>query len=199
MGIARGAAAAALWRRSHGARDREAHAGLRGGSISVYSRTFEHAQTLADSLGGAAVQPSELTTALRDCDVIVGWPPRRTIWWGPRELGEALAGAGRPLVVVDLGMPRNVDPRRPRWPGLHLFNLDDLRGIVAEHRGAREAEVAHVEAIVAEEVEGLLSRPGRAGGDRGNRASTRKGRAAETGMLAVRRLGSGLPHRSPHA
>ncbi len=88
------------------------------GPISVYSRTFEHAQALAESLGGTVVKPSELTEALQQCDIIVGCASAPHHLVGPQELGEALAArGGRPLVVVDLGMPRNVDPAAAalRW------------------------------------------------------------------------------------
>ena len=124
------------------------------GPVSVYSRTYARAQALAETLSGSAVELSGLMDTMRNCDVIVGCASAPHHLVGPRELGEAMtAREGRPLVVVDLGMPRNVDPAAAALPGLHLFNLDDLEQIVAQHRGAREAEVARVEAIVAEEVE----------------------------------------------
>jgi glutamyl-tRNA reductase len=59
----------------------------------------------------------------------------------------AASRAGRPLVVIDLGMPRNVDPAVTAIPGVHLYNVDNLEAVVAETLVKRREEIAAAEAI----------------------------------------------------
>jgi glutamyl-tRNA reductase len=65
------------------------------------------------------------------------------------------AAAGRPLVLLDLAMPRDVDPDAAGLPGVHLVGLDSLGD--GEYRAARESDIAAVRAIVAEEFAGQVS------------------------------------------
>ena len=60
--------------------------------------------------------------------------------------------AGRPLFIVDIGVPRNVEPRAGRVAGMTLCNIDDLAGVVERNLGRRREEAAQVEAIVEEEL-----------------------------------------------
>jgi glutamyl-tRNA reductase len=67
----------------------------------------------------------------------------------------AVAGAGRPLVLLDLAMPRDVDPDAAGLPGVHVVGLDSLGD--GEYRAAREIDIAAVRAIAAEEFAGRVS------------------------------------------
>jgi glutamyl-tRNA reductase len=70
-------------------------------------------------------------------------------------LESAVAGreAGSPLLVVDLGVPRNVEPSAADLPGLALLDMDVLRAAVSEALSGREGEVAEANRIVTDEVE----------------------------------------------
>lgn len=123
------------------------------GSITVFSRTPSRAHELAESVGGRAIQSDQLTEAFRASDIVLGCAsaPHHVI--GMDELRDAMAARpDRPMVVVDLGVPRNVDPAVASLPGIHLFNLDDLEAVVAENARARQAEIRQVEAIIEEEL-----------------------------------------------
>ncbi|MBI4597770.1 MAG: glutamyl-tRNA reductase [Candidatus Omnitrophica bacterium] len=58
----------------------------------------------------------------------------------------------RPLCVIDLAVPRNVDPSLKSHPGIHLYNIDDLQAIAAESLTRRQEEVAQCEALIAQQV-----------------------------------------------
>ena len=126
--------------------------------VTVFSRTYARSLELAELFGGRAVVAEGLMEALQQCDIIVGCTsaPHHVITCD--HIAEAVRHrAGRPLVVIDLGLPRNVDPAVGRLSGVHLFNLDDLEGVVATHLGEREQEVARVTALVEEEVADFLA------------------------------------------
>jgi glutamyl-tRNA reductase len=121
--------------------------------VTIFSRTTERAQELAATLGGRAITADELPQALLMSDIVVGCAavPHHCI--GAAQIRRATQErGGRPLVVVDMGVPRNVEPEVGQLAGVHLFDLDDLSAVVAENRDAREAEILRVKSIIAEEV-----------------------------------------------
>jgi glutamyl-tRNA reductase len=67
------------------------------------------------------------------------------------------ARGNRPLFVMDLGVPRNVDPQAADLYNFYLYNVDDLTQIVQQNRSARESEVPRAELIVDEHVSKFLS------------------------------------------
>jgi glutamyl-tRNA reductase len=67
-------------------------------------------------------------------------------------LAEPIAASGRPLVILDIAMPRDADPRLGRLPNVRLCNLDDMERLVGENLDRRRAEIPRAETIVAEEV-----------------------------------------------
>ncbi len=124
-----------------------------GGVVRVFSRTLSRAKELAESLGGEAVASEQLPGAFSSSDVVVGCAsaPHHVI--GVAQVKEAMQARGeRPMVVIDLGVPRNVDPAVGALAGVHLYNLDDLEAVVAENAKARQDEIRHVEAIIEEEL-----------------------------------------------
>ncbi|MGH3851805.1 MAG: glutamyl-tRNA reductase, partial [Pseudonocardiaceae bacterium] len=82
-----------------------------GAELSVASRTGERARRLAERVGGRAFTLSELSVALGDADVLLTSTGASTVVVDSSDVEEALKDrAGRPLLIVDLGMPRDVDP-----------------------------------------------------------------------------------------
>lgn len=122
--------------------------------VIVANRTWERATTLAARVGGRAVQMEGVPEALAGADVVF------TSTSGTDEVIErdALApvvagrGADRPLLIVDLGMPRNVDPGVRDLPGVTVLDLADLRGFVQVGLDQRRKEVTPVRELVATEV-----------------------------------------------
>ncbi len=103
--------------------------------------------------GRQAVAWESLETVLAEPDIIVtsvgGAEPVLT-----REMLERAIAArgGRPVFVVDLGVPRNVARRIRGTLQLYLYNIDDLGEIVEQNKKAREAEIPRAEAIIAEHI-----------------------------------------------
>jgi glutamyl-tRNA reductase len=124
--------------------------GAGAGQVTVINRTHERAVELADRLAGRAVAFSALPDALADADVLLTSTGAGTV------IVEAdvveRAKAGRPLLVVDVAVPRDVDAAVADLPGVTLLDLDDLRDWAARGIADRAAEAARVRLIVAEEV-----------------------------------------------
>ena len=126
-------------------------------SLIVTSRTFDHAVALARELGGTAAPFDNFRPYLKLADVIIGSlaAPKPVI--GPEEFeGVIRERRYRPVLLLDLGVPRNFDPRLNQLENVYLYDIDDLSGVVAESRGEREREAAKAETIVELEVESFL-------------------------------------------
>jgi glutamyl-tRNA reductase len=123
------------------------------GSLRVVNRSYDRAAELAQRMGGEAVEWERLETVLGIPDILVtsvsGAGPVLTRALLEKVLGER---GGRPVFVVDLGVPRNVDGDASGLYNLYLYNIDDLGEIVEQNKKAREAEVPRAEAIIQEQV-----------------------------------------------
>jgi len=123
------------------------------GKLRVVNRSLDRARNLAARMGGEALSWEALESAVSAPDIIVtsvgesGWVLTR------ERLVRALAARdGRPVFVVDLGVPRNVSPEAASLYNLYLYNIDDLGEIVEQNKRAREAEIPRAEAIISEHV-----------------------------------------------
>jgi glutamyl-tRNA reductase len=129
----------------------------RPAALRVANRTPERAALLAHALGGEAVPIDTLSSAVAAADVVVfatsaGRPLLRS-----ETVREAVrARRGRPLLLLDLGVPRNVEAEVAALDGVFLHTVDAVRGHVDENLGRRRRAVPRVEAIVEEELSTFL-------------------------------------------
>ena len=166
------ALAAASWGRSQGRRrscsvrakwakpwPKPWPAALDGGALLVANRTWSGPTQLADRCGGRAVEWSALPNALVRADVLLASTGAPTVLLEAADLEPVLAErAGRPLLIVDMAVPRDVDPGVGVLPGVTLLDMDDLTASAAVGMAGRRQEVPRAEAIVAEEVDALPRR-----------------------------------------
>jgi glutamyl-tRNA reductase len=123
-------------------------------SLRVVNRSFDRAAELAQRVGGEAVAWESLEAVLGMPDILVTSVTASVPVLSREVLERALAArAGRPMFVVDLGVPRNVAKDAAGLYNLYLYNIDDLGEIVAQNKKAREAEIPRVEAIVSEHID----------------------------------------------
>jgi glutamyl-tRNA reductase len=121
--------------------------------IVITSRTATHAEALAAEVGGHAVPWSEMARAIARADIVVtATGSQRPIV--TRADVEAATGRKRvdPLFIIDIAVPRDVDPAVSEIEQVFLYNVDDLQNIVQENLARRGAEIARAEAIVGEEL-----------------------------------------------
>ncbi|MDQ5820946.1 MAG: glutamyl-tRNA reductase [Actinomycetota bacterium] len=127
----------------------------RGAEIAwVANRTLDGAAELARRFGGEALPLDQATSELRHADVVVSSTSSPGYVLGRAEVEPAVTGRkGRPLLFVDLAVPRDIDPEIGGLPDCYLYDIDDLEAVVAETLAGRRQEGERAEAIVAEEAE----------------------------------------------
>lgn len=129
------------------------------GRLLIANRTRQRGEDLAGRVGGTVVEWGSLSAVLEEPDILVsslgGPEPAIT----RESLSRAMAArAGRAMFVIDLGVPRNIEPSVAELYNVYLYNIDELSEIVEQNRKAREAEIPRAEAIVAEHAEKFDSR-----------------------------------------
>jgi glutamyl-tRNA reductase len=119
----------------------------------VANRTYERATELAERYGAVAMHYDECWTALSDVDVLVcsTAAPRAVVLVD--HVRPALASRGdRPLCILDIALPRDVDPAVGELANVFLYNLDDLQSVVTANLERRRAELPTAEQLIGSEV-----------------------------------------------
>jgi glutamyl-tRNA reductase len=126
--------------------------------LFVMNRSLDRAEHLAREFSGRVIAWDDWESALTLPDVIVSSVSAEESVLKRAVLEKAMASRGnRPLFVMDLGMPRNVDPGAADLYNFYLYNIDDLTQIVQQNRSARESEVPRAEVIVDEHIGKFLT------------------------------------------
>ena len=127
----------------------------RGARIAfVASRRSERAATVAEAFRGQAVTFNRMAEVLPDVDVVVSSTSAPGVVLHRDDVERALRGRrGRPLFLIDVAVPRDLDPAINDIEGCYLYDIDDLEAVVAETLVGRRREAEWAEAIVADEAE----------------------------------------------
>ncbi len=119
------------------------------GRIVVANRSLEKAQTLATSLGGYAIGLAELATHLPEADVVISCTAARGFILGKEPVAKALSRRRRkPVLMIDLAVPRDLDPSISTLEDVYLYTLDDLKAVIAGNMKVRENAAKQAEALV---------------------------------------------------
>jgi glutamyl-tRNA reductase len=140
-------------------------------SVKVINRTLEHAAELAAKLGGVAIPFEERWQHMAEADIIISSTscPHTILSREEAELlvrgrngregegqqNEDRLNENRPLVIVDIAMPRDIDSAVREVKGVFLYNLDDLENVVDHNAGEREASAADAQKILEAEAQGF--------------------------------------------
>lgn len=127
----------------------------RGARVSaVVNRTLDHAEVLASRFGSRSFTLDDLAVALGDADIVVASTSAPGFVLGAGSAGDAIrARRGRPLLAVDLAVPRDVDPALAELDGCFVYDIDDLEAVVADALAGRREEAVRAERIVATEAD----------------------------------------------
>lgn len=123
------------------------------GNLKVVNRTFERAAELAERVGGEAAPWETLESVMTAPDILVTSMSSREPILTRAMLERVIeARRGKPVFLVDLGVPRNVAPDAAGLYNLYLYNIDDLGEIVEQNKKAREAEIPRAEGLIEEHL-----------------------------------------------
>ena len=121
--------------------------------IAVTNRTFSRAEALAESLDGRAIPFDAAVEALRTIDIVIAASGSPEALFEDAAVAEATTHRdGQPLLIIDIGVPRDFHPTVRDVPGVSYHDLDDLQTIAARNTEARAGEVEAAQAIVDHEA-----------------------------------------------
>lgn len=123
--------------------------------VTIVSRTLARAARTAEAIGGASAAPWEqLDSVLSASDIVItATGAAAPILTKARVEGTMRSRRNRPLFIIDIAMPRDVEAEAGEIEQVFLYNIDDLKATVAENMARRTSEISRAEAIVGEEVD----------------------------------------------
>jgi glutamyl-tRNA reductase len=125
-------------------------------SLSIANRTRAKAEELVKNLGGTVVDFDQLEPSLRDVDVLITSVSSPQYILTPDQLRRVMkARSNAPLLVIDIGVPRNVHPDVNKLENVFLHDVDSLSRIVDQNLARRKSEIAAVNKIILDELIGM--------------------------------------------
>ena len=126
--------------------------------LLVANRTLEHAQTLASRFGGIALPLDELERHLPDADIVLSATASRDPVLRKDMVQRALRRRRhRPMFLLDLAVPRDIEPAIAQLDDVFLYSVDDLEQVIDENRRSRREAAEQAEAIIALQVEHYMA------------------------------------------
>ena len=126
-------------------------------SILVSNRSYERAEALAGELGGRAVQFADWTAEFVLIDIVISSTAAPHYILDRAKLEPLMKlRRNRPLLLIDIAVPRNVDPEINLMPNVYVYNIDDLQAIADQSLKQRQEEIARCELIIREKASALL-------------------------------------------
>ena len=126
--------------------------------ILIANRTFERAEEFARELNGRAIPLSEFERNLSEADIVLCSTGAPHFLIRPDHVHQALnARRNRPMLLIDISVPRNIDPAISAFDNVFLFDIDDLENVIASNIQEREREALRAEAIIEGEAERFVA------------------------------------------
>ena len=127
------------------------------GDVVVTNRTLARAEALAAKFEGRAVAFDEFDRYLPEVDIVVSSTGAPHFVLGVEAVKAAMkARKQKPVFLIDIAVPRDMDPRINDLPNVYLYDVDDLQGVVEANKKERAKEADKAETIVVEEVQSFL-------------------------------------------
>ncbi|WP_199618461.1 glutamyl-tRNA reductase [Paenibacillus alkalitolerans] len=123
-------------------------------NIGVVNRTLSRAAELSAKFGGSAHAMEQLPELLAQSDVVISSTGFEGLVLKRRDVEAAMRlRPSRPLFMIDIAVPRDLDPEIHNVPNVYLYDIDDLEGIVEANKELRRQEAAKIEGLIAAELE----------------------------------------------
>lgn len=126
-------------------------------NIIVANRTVERAQTLANQFEGEAIALSDMPERLVEADIIIASTASQLPILGKGAVERALKQRKhRPMFMVDIAVPRDIEPEVGELDDVYLYTVDDLHEVIEEGRQSREEAAVQAEEIIVNQVEHFM-------------------------------------------
>ncbi|NPV92236.1 MAG: glutamyl-tRNA reductase [Firmicutes bacterium] len=123
-------------------------------SVMVSNRSYDRAMQLAEEFGGTARRFDDLQHSLAEADIVICCTAACHYVLHHRQVELAMEERKqRPLMIIDIAVPRDVDPMVGSVSGVYLYDIDDLESVVDSNLNERKAEAVKAEAIINQEFE----------------------------------------------
>ena len=120
--------------------------------VFVANRTFKHAQMLAEEVNGIAVRFEEKEKYIVDSDLVITATSAPHIILDYNTIANLINKRKKPLLLIDIANPRDVDERIASLPNVRLYDIDSLQDVSETNLKKREGEIKKVEMIIKEEI-----------------------------------------------
>ena len=132
--------------------------------VQVTNRTLEKAEALAAEHDGTAIPFDDWPTALTGADIVISSTSAPGYIINRERLAPVMKQRrSRPLLLIDIAVPRDIDPEVNRMNDVYLYNVDDLQTIANDHLEQRKSELERCETIIRDKAAGLLEGSQRTG------------------------------------
>jgi glutamyl-tRNA reductase len=122
-------------------------------TVLVSNRSYEKAVILANECSGQAVRFDDMDQYLEKVDIVISATASTHFVILPERMQEIMTNRkGRPMLLIDIAVPRDIHPDVGEIPLITLFDIDDLRGVVDRHHQERELAAINAERIIEEEM-----------------------------------------------
>lgn len=119
------------------------------GNLTIANRTFERAHALAENVGGYAIQLNEIDNHLHEADIVIGSTGSPTTILQKEQVVNALKQRkNRPMFMVDIAVPRDIDPAINDLENVYLYTVDDLQEIIESNKASRQTAALEAEEII---------------------------------------------------
>jgi glutamyl-tRNA reductase len=127
--------------------------------IFVTNRTRSRAEEMAELFGGRVVEYTSFLQTLPEIDIVIASSGAPHYILTREDIHRAIASRrNKPMFLIDIAVPRNIEPSANEIEGAFLYDVDDLEGVVSANLKERELQARQAEAIVEEEVERMMAR-----------------------------------------
>jgi len=122
-------------------------------TVLVSNRSYEKATLLAEECSGRAVRFDDMDKYLEEVDIVISATASTHFMLMPERMQEIMkTREDRPMLLIDIAVPRDIHPDIGQLPAITLFDIDDLRGVVDRHHQEREIAAVNAEKIIEEEM-----------------------------------------------
>ena len=132
---------------------------LRDAGVSkliIANRTLERAEQLGAQFDAEAILLADVTERLPDADIVISSTGSQLPLLGKGSAEEAVkARRWRPMLMIDLAVPRDIEPQVAEIPDIYLYTVDDMREVIEENLRLRASEASKADEIVASGIEAL--------------------------------------------